>query len=383
MTDTPLPRILCVDDEPNVLSAMERNLGADFDVVVANGGEAALDAIRWQEPFAVIMSDMRMPGMDGATFLAKARELSPDSVRLLLTGQADLESSIAAINKGAIFRYLCKPCPKDELSATLADAVGQYRLLRAEKELLETTVSASVKTLTEVLAMVAPWAFQRSTFAQSCVRHALPKLEWPDGWIYNVAAALSQIGCVGIPAEVVQADAAHRNLDPEQRELLRSHPEVACRLVERIPRMETVARIIRYQHSAAPADEALEVIRGSQLLRAALELERHATRENGLERPWEILRALKPAIPDYIIKALSDLRAGVAGRRAARVSELMPGWVVEEDIRTTNGLMVLTKGHELTETAIAALHRLLAAHAIREPIRVSSRTGEEAAAPSG
>jgi DNA-binding NtrC family response regulator len=139
MTDTALARVLCVDDEPNVLAAIERNLFGEFEVVVAKSGEAGLDAVRWGEKFAVIVSDMRMPGMDGATFLAKAREISPDSVRILLTGQADVQSSIAAINKGAIFRYLCKPCPKDELIATLNDAVRQYRLIRAEKELLATT----------------------------------------------------------------------------------------------------------------------------------------------------------------------------------------------------------------------------------------------------
>ena len=74
MTDTALARVLCVDDEPNVLAAIERNLFGEFEVVVAKSGEAGLDAVRWGEKFAVIVSDMRMPGMDGATFLAKARE---------------------------------------------------------------------------------------------------------------------------------------------------------------------------------------------------------------------------------------------------------------------------------------------------------------------
>ncbi|MFX5839768.1 response regulator, partial [Acinetobacter baumannii] len=81
---------------------MERTLHSRFDVVTANGGTAGLDAIQLGEPFAVIVSDMRMPGMDGATFLAQAREQAPDAVRILLTGQADVESSIAAINRGAI-----------------------------------------------------------------------------------------------------------------------------------------------------------------------------------------------------------------------------------------------------------------------------------------
>lgn len=374
MTDTALARVLCVDDEPNVLAAIERNLFGEFEVVVAKSGEAGLDAVRWGEKFAVIVSDMRMPGMDGATFLAKAREISPDSVRILLTGQADVQSAIAAINKGAIFRYLCKPCPKDELIATLNDAVRQYRLICAEKELLATTLTASVKTLTEVLAMVAPWAFQRSAFAQSCVIHALPKLEWPDEWIYTIAASLSQIGCVGIPADIVQADAAQRKLSEEEKKLLLGHPEVAGRLVENIPRLELVAGIIRHQAKEPAPNVPLEVLRGAHLLRAALELEKHAVRGWSLERPWEILRAATPPLPDYIIKALSDFRTNVSGVRSAHIRELLPGWVVEEDILTSNGLMVLTKGHELTDTAINALQRLLSVNAIKEPIRVRGTT---------
>ncbi|WP_042859761.1 response regulator [Dickeya sp. NCPPB 3274] len=370
MTETALPRVLCVDDEPNVLAAMERNLFGEFDVVVAPSGEAGLDAVRWGQRFAVIMSDMRMPGMDGAAFLAKAREISPDSVRILLTGQADVESSIAAINKGAIFRYLCKPCPKEELVSALNDAVSQYRLICAEKELLETTLTASVKTLTEVLAMVAPWAFQRAAFAQSCIRHALPKLEWPDGWIYTIAASLSQIGCVGIPADIVQADAAQRDLTEEEKKLLQEHPDVAGRLVEHIPRLELVAEIIRHQARVAPPSAPTEVIRGAHLLRAALELERYSARGPALEHPGEILRAARPAIPEYIIKTLADFRANVAGVRSVRICELKSGWVIDEDIRTTNDLMVLTKGHELTDTAISALQHLLAANAVKEPIRV-------------
>ena len=377
MTETDLPRVLCVDDEPNVLAAMERNLFGEFEVMVADSGETGLAILSRGERFAVIMSDMRMPGMDGATFLAKAREIAPDSVRLLLTGQADLASSIAAINKGAIFRYLCKPCPKDELVASLNDAVNQYRLVRAEKELLATTLSASVKTMTEVLAMVAPWAFKRSAFAHSCVRHGLLKLVWPDEWLYTIAASLSQIGCISVPADIVQADAAQRTLTEDERKLLSGHPEVAGRLVANIPRLELVADIIRYQAGDAPPDAPFEVIRGAHLLHAALELERHQSRGRN-DNPWVILRAARPAIPEYIIKALADFRTNVAGARAARIRDLMPGWVVDEDIRTTNGLMVLTKGHELTDTAISALQRLLDANAVKEPIRVLGLPDTEA-----
>lgn len=369
MSDAPLARLLCVDDEPNVLAAMERSLFGKYDVTVASSGVAGLDAIYWGEPFAIVMSDMRMPGMDGAEFLAKVREVCPHSVRILLTGQADIASSIAAINKGAIFRYLCKPCPQDTLEATLADALTQYRRAQTERQLLETTLSASVTTLTELLAMVAPWAFQRAAFARSCVEFALKELDWPDKWIYTMAASLSQIGCVGIPADIVQADAHQRPLTADEEKLLGEHPEVASRLIARIPRMETVANIILYQDKEVPVDAPIEIMRGAPLLHAALALESHSRRRSHASAS-AVLAASRPRIPEYIIKAVARFRIDTTVERSVRVRDLVTGWIVDEDIRTSNGLMVLARGHQLSDTAIATLQRLHAVHAIDEPIRV-------------
>lgn len=370
MSDNGLARLLCVDDEPNVLSAMERSLFGKYDVTVAPSGAAGLDALYWGKPFEIVMSDMRMPGMDGAEFLAKVREVSPHSVRILLTGQADVASSIAAINKGAIFRYLCKPCPQEALEATLAEALTQYRLAQTERQLLETTLSASVATLTELLAMVAPWAFQRAAFARSCVEFALKELDWPDKWIYTTAASLSQIGWVGIPADVVEADAHQQALSPDEEKLLKEHPEVAARLVARIPRLETVAQIILHQDKEVPIDAPIEIMRGAPLLHAALELERHSRRTRGGSSASTVLAVSRPRIPEYIIKAVSRFRVDTTVERSVRIRDLVAGWIVDEDIRTNNGLMVLARGHQLSETAIATLQRLLAVHAVSEPIRV-------------
>jgi hypothetical protein len=199
------------------------------------------------------------------------------------------------------------------------------------------------------------------------VHHALPRLGWPDGWIYTVAAALSQIGCVSIPADVIQNHAAQRNLNAGESELMRAHPEVAHRLVSAIPRLELAAQIILYQNGELPPDASVEITRGAQLLHAALELERHRSRPLA---PRDILRDVQPPVPEYIIKALADFRAQISESRAVRVRDLMPGWVVEEDVHSNNGMMVLAKGHELTDTAIAALQRLREANAIKDPIRV-------------
>jgi len=141
-------RVLCVDDEPNVLEGLRRQLCRHFTVATAGGGVAGLEVIERDGPFAVVVSDMRMPGMDGAAFLNRVRERVPDTVRVLLTGRADLDAAVAAVNKGNIFRFLMKPCPSEVLIATLEASAAQYRLVTAERALLEQVLQGSIKALT-------------------------------------------------------------------------------------------------------------------------------------------------------------------------------------------------------------------------------------------
>ncbi len=148
--------VLCVDDEPHVLSGLALHLGRTYRVVTATSGEEGVAALTERGPFAVVLSDMRMPGMDGAQFLAHARELMPDATRMLLTGQADVDSAVAAINDGRIFRFLTKPCPPEDLRAAFAMAVEQYDLVMAERVLLNQTLLGSVKALTQVLSLTSP-----------------------------------------------------------------------------------------------------------------------------------------------------------------------------------------------------------------------------------
>ena len=106
-----LPRILCVDDDPNLLDGLTRSLRGHYRVETATDATVALENLRTVEPYSVVVSDQRMPRMDGVTFLSNIRGIAPATVRVLLTGQADMESAIAAVNEGNIFRFLTKPCP--------------------------------------------------------------------------------------------------------------------------------------------------------------------------------------------------------------------------------------------------------------------------------
>ena len=127
-------KILLVDDDFNLLDSFQRRLKEEFVVSTSLNGQEGLETIKVAGPFAVIISDLRMPGMDGVQFLSRVRELAPDSVRMLLTGHADLQTAIEAVNRGNIFRLLTKPCPPDSLRAALAAGVNQYRLVINERE---------------------------------------------------------------------------------------------------------------------------------------------------------------------------------------------------------------------------------------------------------
>lgn len=129
-------KVLFVDDEAPALDGYRRVLRQEFSLNTALSGEEGLATIRSTGPYAVVISDMRMPGMNGSEFLAQVRSKSPDSVRMLLTGHADLDSAIDAVNRGNIFRFLTKPCEKESLVEAILSGLAQYNAAVAEKELV-------------------------------------------------------------------------------------------------------------------------------------------------------------------------------------------------------------------------------------------------------
>lgn len=147
----PIANLLFVDDEPNILKSLKRLFrSAEYNVHLAEGGEQGL-ALLEQNPIDLIISDMRMPQMDGATFLAEAAERWPDTVRILLTGYADLESTVAAVNKGRIYCYCSKPWEDNELKILVNNALAQKRL-RDERQQLFAIINRQNAELKELNA---------------------------------------------------------------------------------------------------------------------------------------------------------------------------------------------------------------------------------------
>lgn len=192
-------KILCVDDEPNILEAYRRTLRKRFNIDVALGGEEALRAIAERGPYAVVVADMRMPGMNGIELLARVKQIAPLTVRMMLTGNADLQTAVDAVNQGHIFRFLSKPCSPEDFAKALEAGLEQHRLLVAERELLTHTLTGAIKVLVDVLSLVKPQAFGRSSEVRRIVHQICQQLQVENAWAVEIAAALSQIGCITVP----------------------------------------------------------------------------------------------------------------------------------------------------------------------------------------
>jgi len=372
-------KILLVDDEPAVLQGYQRLLRAEFQLATAVGGKAALLLMKSQGPFAVVVSDMRMPEMDGIEFLRRAMITAPDTVRIMLTGNSDQQTAAAAVNEGSIFRFLTKPCNKETLSKTLADGLAQYRVVCAEKELLEKTLRGTVYVLTEVLSVVSPAAFSRAARVRRYVQHVAKTLSLPGAWKYEVAAMLSQLGCITLEPEIIEAMYSGTELSTEEQAQFLNHPLVAQELLKNIPRMESIAWMIAYQNQPLPAEwnvndrEMREMRLGAQLIRAALAFDLQLRKGGSRLDAAHFLTRRFADLDMKIVEAMIELEPEAAGQntRALPITELTVGMILEQEVRTRTGVLVAAKGQELTAPLLIKLKSFSNKKSIDEMVAVS------------
>ena len=127
-------RVLFVDDDPKILAAFQRQLRKKVTIETVESGAEGLEVLRRDGPFSLVVTDYCMPGMNGIEFLGRARQIAPETVRMLLTGSADLGSAIQAVNQGNIFRFLTKPCSPDNLLEAVQAGIHEYRRTHKERK---------------------------------------------------------------------------------------------------------------------------------------------------------------------------------------------------------------------------------------------------------
>jgi response regulator RpfG family c-di-GMP phosphodiesterase len=350
-------KVLCVDDERNILEAYQRSLRKQYEIDTALGGEEALERISSHGPFAVIVSDMRMPGMDGVQFLSRAKETAPDSVRIMLTGNADMQTAIEAVNEGSIFRFLTKPCSPEVLAKALEAGIEQYQLVNAERELVEKTLRGSVQILTDVLSLVNPTAFGRGARVRRLVSQLAATMNAERSWEIEIAAMLSQVGCVTVPEDTLTKVYRGTSLTAAEWRMYQAHPQVGRDLISHIPRLENVAQIITYQEklfdgTGFPHDEMRgeDIPLGARILKLALDFDK--LEASGITK-GECLDEIQRRENWYDPRVVSALRTVLANQiqfevRTLRTDELEPNMILAEDVLSTKGLLLIVKGQEVT-----------------------------------
>jgi response regulator RpfG family c-di-GMP phosphodiesterase len=370
------PRMLCVDDEPNVLEALRDTLRRSFDVQVTTSPADAVEQLK-REPsgYAIVLSDMRMPVMDGATFLGEARRFAPDATRMLLTGYADIEAATRAVNSAHLFRFLTKPCEPDELLRACTAALTQHRLVTSERVLLEQTLRGSVKALTDVLALASPAAFGRAVRVRSAVTRLAKEIGMQEPWEVEVAAMLAPIGAVTLPTVTAEKLYAGAPLNAHETGMVDRVPEITRRILDHIPRLEGVMRILdNYGRPFSDGTPERIIPLGARILRIARDYD--ALEAQAIEPALALntMRSRDGVYDAHLMETFSKITVSGASVRVREitVADLRAGMTLADDVRSTTGHLLIARGHDSTEGLVERLRNLADGY-VREPLLIFDR----------
>lgn len=422
MADTPESapvRVLFVDDEENILKALARIfVDDDFEVLTASSGIEGLRVLAETADVGLIVSDQRMPGMSGAEFLEKAREVAPDALRIVLTGYADIHAAVDAINKGGAYRYLGKPWDDETLAGTVREAVDKYRLLQENRRLqeivrkqndelkewnqnlnrrvldqtrqireqfdavraanarLEESLRDTIDAFSELVGLRDEGMRNHSHNVADLATRMAKGLTLPPREIETIATAalLHDIGKIGIPDAVLRKDRV--NMTPEERRLYAQHPVRGQTAIDRIERLRGAGALVRHHHEWFNGRGFPDGIQGNaipvgaRVLCVADALDRAFAElpgEEGLPRAMQKVRmgfgsqfdpALLPLLEAAAAEVYEKALVGAdAALRELQVDELRPGMVVGREVHSGTGILLLREGTRLDAASIEALAR--------------------------
>lgn len=393
-------KILYVDDEPNLLSAFRsliRNEG--FDIHLLEKSERIEDYLNLHGPFAVVFSDQRMPVVDGVKVLQTVAEHHPETIRIMITGYADFDDTLRAINIGKISHYINKPWIDSDLKKLLKESVEKYNLFGENKyllnelklkneqlaELLNGTVRGTVHLLMDLIGYINPEANAQTMRVRQLGEVFLKKLTTLDAvnrWEIESAFDLFNIGLAVLPAWI-QVTLNKDGLSAIERfPEAKNHHILGAALIENIPNYKNVSRIIRlckkdYDGQGEPLFEKSsrgELPLGSRLLRILIDIDNLITQNM---KGSEIYKKLSPKNNVYDIELLNMFFGTDPNQHTQKeieknvtVEELKAGMILLQDITTGKGLCLIRSNAVLTETSINMVLQWQKTDRIKEPIRV-------------
>ena len=373
-------KILFVDDSRNVLETYQRQFRKRFDIETALGSEWGLDKLSTEGPFSVVVSDFRMPNIDGVDFLNRVKAQMPDASRILITGYADVPTAMKAVNDGAVFRFLSKPCPHELLLETIQAGLEQYRMRRAERDVLEQTLKGCLKSIIEVFSLSNPEAFGRTSRIQRHLRAMARPMGMEYTWVLETASMLSQIGTVTMSEDVLRKKYGGEPLTSQEEQLFDQYPQIGADLLESIPRMEDIGTIIRFQEKrfdgTGPPTDVPCVGRTipveSRMLKVALDFD--TLEVSGMDRDGAF-NVLQEREGWYDLVMLDALKQTFEKEKTYMVMDLSlealtSDMILAEGVRDDKGKIIVTKGQKLTDGLLMHLMHVAHQKPLEEPIKV-------------
>lgn len=370
---TKMPTVLCIDDERRILEGITLILRREFEVLTAMNGPEALHLLRQRPDTAVVVSDMKMPEMNGATLLARAREMAPECTRILLTGETGQQTAVAAVNDGQIFRFLTKPCSPDKLLTAVRAAVRQHQLITAEKVLLQETVLGSIRALVDVLAIVNPIAFGRGGRIKRLAMRLAEAAGMSTSWELEAAALLSQIGYVSLPVELVEKAGNGERLNADEALLIGEAPKLTQGLLARIPRLENIAAALTLAtHGKLKAAVSADVEAMAAVLMLVLELDVLTNQHNGAGEAIATLQSRYGKKHEKLLRHLTELCGTSESSphlRELRLQDVQLGMILMDDVRNDVGILLVSRGYEVSQSFIDRM-RNFGPNVLNEKVRV-------------
>ncbi|UTW60169.1 response regulator [Kordiimonas sp. SCSIO 12603] len=391
-------KILFVDDSLQLLSAIRRRLRKEINLSTAASGQEALNLLKEEGPFAVLVTDQNMPGMNGLELLKAAKEIAPDMQRIMMTGQADEETSQQAINDGHVFKILSKPCSPEDVLTAVRSALKRFESKVNERTSAEATLLEGLTLMSEVIAFKGGNSAGAAPYTRAWAKQLAPYIGDINPFELECAVILSGLGKLSLPEELQSKIEASEQLTDEEYRLVEKATSSANRVLDKTPMFKDVADAIQYQNkgfdgSGWPNDDVWgnSIPKMARTLKILNDLSAHAVDANGNFSLHKSFGELKRNIGAYDPQLLEQFEHILIHEKhqqgdpqvhvgtTVEVTDLVEDDIIEEDIRTRYGSLVLTAGTVLTPHLLGKIKQTNDNIGLNSPIQILRR-GVNAAA---
>lgn len=373
-----MEKVLLIDDEPLITNSLKRGLAGDYHFLSATSGAEGLSLLKANPTVAIIVTDMSMPSMTGSEFLKESMKCAPDAVRVMLTGLADQKTAVRAINEGAIYRFLTKPCSTQDFEDTLKDCMVRRQLQKQERDLLQNTLGGLIGLITDLLSFVDPSGVQHAIHMRKIIRE-LNKSVFLGGIEVELAAMLAGIGKLSLPLELLVKNANHEVLSDKEKTAFDQYLGVSSRLLKQIPKLDKVSLILDAAGNGGAPEKSSPVHNGVIGFRVAGKIS--AAIQDGeptISTLKRISDTLRTEELELFAPLLSDRGLSKENRQAGHFevsfSDLCPGQRFVEDVTDKNGKLLLKKGFLVSEAIIERIKNHHELVGVKTPFFVNERT---------